>query len=125
MKNSHRLRMAVLTGLFVCLAGPFAAIAQVPVPSNATVYASGLLGRRGLAFGPDGLLYVAEAGSGGQASTVGVCTQVPGPIGPYKGGATGRISKIVGNQPVTVRKRLCFDAGLHWRKYRLWRMWRS
>ncbi len=102
MKHSLSLRMTALTGLLASMCGPVATTAQVPVPSNATVYASGLEGPRGLAFGPDGLLYVAEAGTGGQVSTVGVCTQVPGPIGPYKGGVTGRISKILNNQPVTV-----------------------
>lgn len=74
---------------------PAAAIhAQVPLPSNATVVASGLNGPRGLAFGPDGALYVAEAGTGGKLSTVGVCTQVVGPVGPYAGAATADILKI-------------------------------
>ena len=68
--------------------------AQVPVPQNATVIASGLNGPRGLAFGPDGVLYVAEAGTGGKLSTVGACTQVAAPVGPYTGGTTARISKI-------------------------------
>lgn len=62
--------------------------------SNVTVIATGLNGPRGLKFGPDGMLYVAEAGTGGTISTVGQCTQVPAPIGPYKGGRTGRISRI-------------------------------
>ncbi len=35
------------------------------LPAIATVYASGLEGPRGLAFGRDGTLYVAEAGLGG------------------------------------------------------------
>src|SRR5580700_3228536 len=62
--------------------------------SNATVYASGLEGPRGLKFGSDGLLYVAEAGTGGTTSTSGKCTQVVPPIGPYLNGNTARISKI-------------------------------
>ena len=64
------------------------------LPANATVYASGLEGPRGLAFGPDGTLYVAEAGLGGKTSTVGTCVQVIPPIGPYTGGLTARISKV-------------------------------
>jgi hypothetical protein len=47
-----------------------------------------------LAFGPDGSLYVAEAGLGGTTSTAGACTQVVPPIGPYLGGSTARISKV-------------------------------
>jgi hypothetical protein len=63
-------------------------------PTTVTVYASGLLNPRGLTFGPDGYLYVAEGGAGGRLSTVGQCDQVPGPVGPYTGGFTSRISKI-------------------------------
>ncbi|HEY0803143.1 MAG TPA: ScyD/ScyE family protein [Steroidobacteraceae bacterium] len=66
-------------------------------PSTFTVIASGLEGPRGLRFGPDGELYVAEAGTGGKNSTAGICTQVPGPPGgpgPWTGGLTARISKI-------------------------------
>ncbi len=73
---------------------PSHAVAQQP--DNFTVYATGLQAPRGLRFGPDGDLYVAEAGTGGTNSTVGTCQQVPGPPGPgpYTGGKTARISKI-------------------------------
>jgi hypothetical protein len=59
-----------------------------------TVYASGLNNPRGLAFGPDGTLYVAEAGAGGTTSTAGLCAQVPSPVGPYLGGHSAQITKI-------------------------------
>jgi hypothetical protein len=72
----------------------FPAIAGAQLPANASIYASGLQAPRGLRFGPDGYLYVAEAGTGGSNSTGSACTQVPAPVGPYKGGPNARISKI-------------------------------
>jgi hypothetical protein len=67
-----------------------------------TVYAAGLEGPRGLRFGPDGDLYVAEAGTGGtNATTPAMCMQVPTPVGPYTGGLTGRISKVDRSHKVT------------------------
>jgi hypothetical protein len=59
-----------------------------------SVVATGLDGPRGLKFGPDGALYVAEAGHGGATSDL-ACQQVPPPVGPYHGGPTARISKII------------------------------
>ncbi len=63
-------------------------------------FASGLTNPRHLGFGPDGLLYVAEAGVGGNRPA----TETPGcPLvdnlfsqaGPYKPGFTGRVSRVL------------------------------
>jgi hypothetical protein len=75
---------------------PVFARAQALSLPKVTVVASGLNSPRGLAFGPGGALYVAEGGTGGTASTKGMCTQVIPPIGPYTGGFTASISKISG-----------------------------
>lgn len=62
---------------------------------HVSVFATGFNNPRGLKFGPDGMLYVAEGGPGGSHSTVGKCAQVPAPVGPYTGDEDGgRISKV-------------------------------
>jgi hypothetical protein len=97
------MKQATFTSSFLCAAvvasGALGVRMLAQLPANATVYASGLEGPRGLAFGSDGTLYVAEAGLGG--TTTGNCVQVIPPIGPYKGGLTARISKVDTKQNVT------------------------
>lgn len=84
-------------GALLVLTGSFAiAQAQTPIDvSTLTPLVTGLEGPRGLKFGPDGLLYVAEAGLGGNTNSASLpCLQVGPPGGPYHGGPTGRISQI-------------------------------
>jgi hypothetical protein len=79
----------------------FALSAGAQTSSNVSVFATGFNNPRGLKFGPDGNLYVAEGGAGGTMSTAGVCPQVVVPIGPYTGGFTARISKVTPDGTVT------------------------
>jgi hypothetical protein len=94
MNGSRFLSTALLIAAAVASLAPAVSIAQYPTPF---IVATGLEAPRGLRFGPDGDLYIAEAGTGGTTSTAGKCAQVAGPPGgpgPYTGGSTGRISKV-------------------------------
>lgn len=99
----HSLSIAALASVFglFMLISPFGPVNRVaakrapfqPAVSNVTVFSTGFNSPRGLKFGPDGNLYVAEGGTGGSNSTD--CEQVKFPVGPYKGSNTGgRISKV-------------------------------
>jgi len=99
MKNQAGTIVALTTVLSaLVLVSAFGA----SLPNNVSVFATGLNNPRGLKFGPDGNLYVAEGGIGGSDSTEGCCEQVIPPVGPYTGSITGsRVSKINANGVVT------------------------
>jgi len=69
----------------------------------ADVLATDLRFPRGLKFGPDGRLYVAESGLGGEDTTIGICDQDPA-FGPYHSGRTARVSSFdsKGNRNIVV-----------------------
>jgi sugar lactone lactonase YvrE len=92
--RTKRISLTAAVAVMAALLVPVSARAQAVTSPTVTVVASGLNNPRGLVFGPDGALYVAEGGTGGTASTDGQCTQVPKPIGPYTGGFTASISRI-------------------------------
>ena len=79
--------------------GPSSDRRHGPPRPSVTTYATGLTSPRGLTFGPDGSLYVAEAGVGGEL----VPTDEPGcPINiniysPYSAGYSGRVIRVRAN----------------------------
>jgi hypothetical protein len=76
---------------------------QDDMVATVSVLASGLNNPRGLTFGHDGSLYVAEGGIGGANSTAGECTQVIPPVGPYTGSNYGaRILRVDRTGNITV-----------------------
>jgi hypothetical protein len=91
--SSTRLPSKVLLALALSIWGGLIADLRGELSSNASVFAVGLDYPRGLTFGPDGNLYVAEAGRGGTNSTVGKCLQ-DDIVGPFRGGLTARVSRV-------------------------------
>jgi hypothetical protein len=64
------------------------------VEATVSVFATGFNDPRGLKFGPDGYLYVAEAGTGGTQSSVNLCPGLGDGEEYFGSPAGGRISKV-------------------------------
>jgi len=97
-----KMRLVANRSFLIVLITLTLASAVLAQSSNVSVFARGFNNPRGLKFGPDGNLYVAEGGAGGTLSSAGVCKQVIAPVGPYTGGFTARISKVTPTGAVTV-----------------------
>ena len=115
--RSQLTAFVVATGALILEAGvAFAGEAAMPSHATgsavATVFATGLVNPRGLTFGPDGKLYVAEGGFpvpptiGAPPGLGGVCSAGAGGPGEYFGSTTGsRISRIDASAHVETRLR--------------------
>jgi hypothetical protein len=92
--------MKKLTALVI--AGLLGAVTATPLVADDgcdaewTVFATGLTNPRHIRVGPDGLLYVAEAGVGGERLAPASCPldNMFNQTAPYKGGLTGRVSRV-------------------------------
>lgn len=89
-----------VAGVLACLL-LFAGCLDEPL---VTTYATGLTNPRGLTFGPDGHLYVAEAGTGGSllATGLGDCPAQFNIYSPYSAGYSGRVVRVLADGTMQV-----------------------
>ncbi len=95
VRSRRKLRniSAFLLSVTIMLGSSSQILAQACADQNWEVYATGLTNPRNMHFGPDGLLYVAEAGTGGDLEPT--CEPADNMFQPYRGGYSARISKIM------------------------------
>src|SRR5688572_4453568 len=106
--NRTRFEFAMMLGGFL-LAGSSLLHADSVGPSgdrrhassrpSVTTYATGLNSPRGLTFGPDRNLYVAEAGVGGELEPTDEpgCEKFVNVFSPYTAGFSGRVIRVRAN----------------------------
>lgn len=107
--NRYIHSIAAVLAAIAC-ASPAALHADTPALTDArargaagptvTTYATGLTNPRGLAFGPDGHLYVAEAGVGGGQVPADIDPDCPVNVNiysPYTAGYSGRVTRVLAN----------------------------
>ena len=96
---------SVLTALLLVSSGTLHADAPGPAGAasrssrgpSVTTYATGFTNPRGLTFGPDGSLYVAEAGTGGDQTPADIDPGCPVNVNiysPYTAGYSGRVTRV-------------------------------
>jgi hypothetical protein len=77
---------------------PLSATTYASSGPSVTTYATGLTSPRGLAFGPDGNLYVAEAGVGGEQTPGDIDPDCPVYVNiysPFTAGYSGRVTRVL------------------------------
>lgn len=92
-RNFHQCAVVLVGVLLVAACGGSDDADRTP---TITTYATGLTSPRGLVFGPDGQLYVAEAGTGGTLTPTGTA-ECPADINiysPYTAGFSGRVVRV-------------------------------
>jgi hypothetical protein len=98
-KSSIAIAGLVLLGASVLHADAFGSSSdrkERPARPSVKTYAIGLTNPRGLTFGPDGKLYVAEAGTGGALTPTGEpdCPINVNVFSPYTAGYSGRVIRV-------------------------------
>jgi DNA-binding beta-propeller fold protein YncE len=96
-RGPEMFRWPIALALLGILALAIVPVAAAGAGTSVQAIASGLDNPRGLAIGPDGALYVAEAGRGNPGCPEG--DRFDGPFGPACIGATGAVTRIVDGEP--------------------------